>query len=324
MADPSRSHEYPRSVEVRRITSHDLASVAMLSEFVEQSERAHGHPLISDNVRLVLRDPSRGDDLSAVLAIDDQEPIGCAIACPATGSTVVEVLAPHDHLLGPPTDVVARLIEEISQRAEPTTESLVWWCRGHGPWADAVATRLGLVEHRRLLQMRVRLSSDRVAEYRRFSVPTRSFWPGIDDATWLALNNRAFADHGEQGNWSASDLRRRLAAPWFDASGFLLHPAEGAPHAFCWTKVHTADSHDPALGEIYVIAVDPGYVGQGLGRALTCAGLVHLAESGIDIGMLHVDASNTAAVGLYQSLGMVVHHVDRAFLVPQRALPSHT
>lgn len=322
MAAASGPHEYPRRVEVRRITSHDPVAVARLSEFVDQTEQAHGHPLISDNVRLVLRDPSRGDDLTAVLAFAHEEPIGCAIACPANGSTVVEVLAPHEHSLGPPTEVVARLIEEISQRERPTSESLVWWCRDHEPWADAVATRLGLVEHRRLLQMRVRLASDRVANYRTFTVPTRPFRPGVDDAIWLALNNRAFADHGEQGNWSASDLRRRLAAPWFDASGFLLHPAEGEPHAFCWTKVHPADSHDPALGEIYVIAVDPDHGGQGLGRALTCAGLVHLAESGIDIGMLHVDASNTAAVGLYQSLGMVVHHVDRAFLVPQRPVPS--
>ncbi len=69
------------------------------------------------------------------------------------------------------------------------------------------------------------------------------------------------------------------------------------------------------MGEIYVISVDPDFGGRGLGRALTIAGLDHLASLGLSIGMLYVDEANAAAVGLYRSLGFTVDHVDRAYVV---------
>ena len=121
--------------------------------------------------------------------------------------------------------------------------------------------------------------------------------PGEDEAAWVAVNNRAFAGHPEQGAWTVEMLRRREREPWFDPAGFLLaFDADGLAGS-CWTKIHPPQPpREPdALGEIYVIGADPTRQGRGLGRALTAGGLASLAARGITVGMLFVDADNEAA-----------------------------
>jgi mycothiol synthase len=177
---------------------------------------------------------------------------------------------------------------------------------------DALATAHGFTLGRDLFQLQVPLPLAHPAWARRLG--TRPFRPGVDDDAWLAVNNRAFAWHPEQGGWTRETLAETVREPWFDADGFLLHEREDGGETrlagFCWTKVHEA----PALGEIYVIAVDPDFAGLGLGRALTVAGLQWLHEArGLTTGMLYVDASNTPAVTLYEQLGFTVDHVDRAY-----------
>jgi mycothiol synthase len=174
---------------------------------------------------------------------------------------------------------------------------------------DGVARAHGMALGRDLYQLRVPLPLADPAW--RDELETRPFRPGLDDAAWLEVNNRAFAWHPEQGGWTAETLQERLAEPWFDAEGFLLHDRDARLAGFCWTKVHAAPER---LGEIFVIAVDPDFAGLGLGRALTVAGLRWLHdERAVDTGMLYVDASNTPAVTLYDRLGFNRHHTDRAY-----------
>jgi len=186
------------------------------------------------------------------------------------------------------------------------------WVTHAGPEDDARAAARGMVRERELVQLRCDLPlppptrSDEV-------VATRPFRVGGDESAWLVANNRAFAGHPEQGRWDLATLKAREDEPWFDPDGFRVLDVDGRLAGSCWTKVHRRTR--PALGEIYVISVDPEFHGRGYGRALTRAGLDWLSSSrGLTIGMLYVDSANRAAVSLYASMGFTPHHADRSYV----------
>lgn len=175
---------------------------------------------------------------------------------------------------------------------------------------DDIAHAVGLARGRALYQMRRRLPLEPdLGKRRRATI--RPFRVGIDEDAWLEVNNRAFHGHPEQGAWDRSTLEEREELPWFDPDDFLLHDDDGPLDAFCWTKVHDAE---PPLGEIYVLGVDPSAQGRGLGRGMLLAGLDHLADRGLEMAMLYVDADDEAAVHLYRSVGFSVDHRDQAYV----------
>ena len=188
-----------------------------------------------------------------------------------------------------------------------------WTVSNPNPSTDDEAARRGLPHRRDVLQLRCPLPLPDDGRDRR-PVETRAFVPGSpDEAAWLEVNNRAFADHPDQAGATPERLHRLMAEPWFDPEGFRLYERDGRLAAFCWTKVHPPASGEPELGEIFVIGVDPDFQGLGLGWALTEAGLAWLAARGLPTGMLYVDATNTTARALYDRLGFVLHHVDRLY-----------
>ncbi|HEX3932311.1 MAG TPA: mycothiol synthase [Nocardioides sp.] len=114
----------------------------------------------------------------------------------------------------------------------------------------------------------------------------------------LRVNAAAFAHHPEQGSMDAANLAERMAEPWFDPAGLLVADAGDGLLAFHWTKQHDAEH-----GEVYVVAVDPAAQGRGLGRAVTAAGLAHLASLGVHRIILYVESDNAAALATYAGLG---------------------
>jgi mycothiol synthase len=179
------------------------------------------------------------------------------------------------------------------------------WAHGELPGAVGLAKAAGFTRFRALWQMRMPLAAipagDPVVPP---GVTIRTFRPGSDEEAWLAVNHRAFAHHPEQGAWTMSDLRLREAEPWFDPAGFFLAERDGQLAGFHWTKVHSDGGEGGApIGEVYVVGVDPGQQGGGLGRTLTLAGLAHLRHLGLADVLLYVDEDNTAAVRMYTALG---------------------
>jgi mycothiol synthase len=191
------------------------------------------------------------------------------------------------------------------------------WSYGAHPAAAALADRVGLVVVRELRRMSRDLPLDAAADppgpvELPTDVTVRQFAPGADESAWLAVNSRAFAHHGEQGRLTLADLRAREAADWFDPAGFFLAERAGELVGFHWTKVHPGDE----AGEIYVLAVDPGFGGGGLGRALARVGLRHLAARKLPRVSLYVDGDNHAAVRLYQRLGFATDSVSVMYGFP--------
>lgn len=182
---------------------------------------------------------------------------------------------------------------------------------------DERAAAAGLRSTRDLFQLRRPLPVEAELRAGLPEIATRAFRPGVDEDAWVEVNNRAFADHPDQGNQTRAAVEALEREPWFDPAGFLVLDADPAgPRAghldgFCWTKVHSGT--DPPLGEIFVIGVDPSAHGRKLGPALTVAGLDHLAGRGLTQGMLYVDEANTAARAMYDRLGFTEHHRDRVY-----------
>jgi mycothiol synthase len=177
------------------------------------------------------------------------------------------------------------------------------WAHGDLPAAAGLARARGFTRARALWQMRRPLTAELPRPAFPPGVTLRTFVPGQDEDAWLAVNARAFAHHPEQGAWTRADVALREAEPWFDPAGFFLAERDGHLAGFHWTKVHPDGPDGAPEGEVYVVGIDPGQQGGGLGRALTLAGLRYLRDRGLAHVMLYVDEDNAAATRTYTSLG---------------------
>jgi mycothiol synthase len=194
-----------------------------------------------------------------------------------------------------------------------------FWAHGTLEPARATAAALGLVKVRELVQMR-RPLTDTPDPAIPAGLRVRTYAGVADDVELLRVNNAAFADHPEQGGWSAAQLEERRKEPWFDPQGlFLAFDGSSSGDAgrllgFHWTKIHP---DQPGLGEVYVLGVDPSAQGRGLGKVLTSIGLAWLARrlssAAEPIVMLYVESDNVAAVRTYQHLGFTTYSVDTAY-----------
>ena len=298
-----------RVLDIKRQMRPD--DIQIVADLLRDAERADGHRPLSDHLWLDLVDGGR-EGFAGLVAWEKghDHPVAYAQVSKGHDSYSIElVIHPHHryemHLIGP--ELLSAALDEVSRNGGGHVH---WWVFEPTIGHAEVAAAVGLTPGRTLHQMRRSLPLS-IADAAH-AVEVRSFVKGHDEDEWLDLNNRAFAHHPEQGGWDRATLSTRMAQPWFDAEGFVVHEIDGRMAGFCWTKVHR--DTDPVLGEIYVIAVDPSFAGRGLGRAMVVSGLVNLSNRGISTAMLFVDAHNDSAMRLYNGLGFRVHRTDRAFV----------
>jgi len=304
----------------------DPVELAAITALIADRERSRGFRPFSDQAWVDLVHGAATRTISVQALAGDGTMAGYAQAAatqaqgsanPAESSWTVEAVIADDDTPERVTEVGGLLLDAaIDAIGAAGGTELTWLVQGPGQAHEALAGAHGLTCGRRLLQMRRPLPTGLD-----FEIQTRSFDPDRDIAEWLQVNGRAFAWNPEQGSWTEDNVLARIDEPWFDPRGFLIHDRLGSDGevrmaGFCWTKIHAATEASAALGEIYVIAVDPDFHGLGLGRQLTLAGLDSLAGRGITTGMLFVDAANTAGVTLYDKLGFIVHRTDCVYTGP--------
>ena len=321
---------------LRRLDDADVTDVSLL---VEQVTETDGIRPLSEHVMLHLR--YGGDtDVRHVLGRIGSDLVAYGhldVTDQVAGASAELAVAPAFRRQGVGHGLVEHLLEESPDGR------LRLWAHGEQSGAAPLAASLGFRRSRTLFQMRRSLYAALPDPVWPDGVRLRSFLPGLDDEEWVALNARAFVELPDQGGWTLTDLHVRMREPWFDPEGFLVAEETGTDGdrmvGFHWTKVHGADAHhhghvhahehDGAerhvhehgdehhghepIGEVYVVGIDPGHQGRGLGRALTLAGLQHLRGRGLPDAMLYVDAQNTAAIALYTSLGFTKWDVDVEF-----------
>lgn len=311
------------------LTDHEIRAALALAE---DSARVDGAYPLSEHVVLHLR---HGDSSSLhLLAEQPGTPrlLGYAhldVSDAAEGPSAELAVSPTARRRG----VGGMLVEELVAQSVAHPGGLRLWAHGADAAANELASAHGFRRVRRLWQLRRSLFAPLDPVEMPAGITLRSFDAQRDIPGWLALNSAAFTDLPDQGGWTREDLERRMAEPWFDPDGFLMaEAADGRLVGFHWTKVHShghghhppgRDPHDPRghqphgvhepIGEVYVVGVEPGMRGRGLGRCLTLAGLHHLRRQGLAAALLYVDADNARAISLYQGLGFAAWDSDTLF-----------
>jgi mycothiol synthase len=258
----------------------DADRLRQIADVAADSEAADGAAPIDEFTWLTLR--NRPDDVAwwvtdEGFALVIGEDVSLAVRPTARGRGVAESL--------------------LEQTLAAYDGRLQGWSHADHPAAAKLAARHGFGRVRELWVMR-RPSGEPIGDV---TLPEGAVIRGYqprDEAELLRVNAAAFASHPEQGSMSADDLAERMGEPWFDPAGLLVAVDQGRMLGFHWTKQHSR-----ALGEVYVVGVDPAAQGLGLGKALTRAGLDHLAGRGVSEVELYVESDNEPAIKLYSGLG---------------------
>ena len=287
------------AMELRPVDAGDRGALDALFSLADECD---GHFPIGEHKYLDLM--AGGGPPTGLVAVEDDAVIAyVALTPPRRDATAALEIAIHPlHRSNAIIDMLIR--EGVAAAAETNAGGVRVWA--FQPNMVDQFRAAGFRTERELRQLRIDLP---IIEQARLptGMQERRFRPGVDEETWLAVNNSAFRGHPENGAWTREILADRFEQPWFDPEGFVMLWDVETLAGFCWTKPHDD------IGEIYVIAAAPSHQGRGVGRYLVVRGLQVISEyHGFDQAMLYMDSDNTRAATLYDSLGFRLHHIDRS------------
>src|SRR5450756_214103 len=232
-------------MQVEHVDRLDASQLSTIMSLVEAAMGVDGVAPLSEQVLLAARSDLPSTGSRHFLAYAGTYLAGYAHLERASDGATAEVVVDPGHRRH---GIGTALIRALEGSLEPEAVTLQVWSHGHLDAARALAAREGFSSGRELWAMRRPLRPDagplpavRLPE----GFTTRHFVVGQDEDAWLRVNARAFVDHPEQGRMTRLDLDRRIAQPWFDATGLILIedvrrpvPVLAASH---WTKVVAAE-----------------------------------------------------------------------------------
>lgn len=281
-------------IELETLTTDQRTA---LRDLLDAAEQADGTRPTNESADLVIDGRRPG---SHVVVTEGHSILGLAVM-DERDATIQLVVHPRHRRMGHGT---ALLQAALAKHSEYTV-----WAFGTLTGAVGLARALHLTPTRELLKMTRPLGEEpapTIQEGWRIRPHTAA-----DDEGVVAVNAAAFSHHPEQGKLTLAEFRDLTTQPWFSSDGLLVATPDrdgAGVVGFHWTK-----RHDERVGEVYVLAVEPGQSGHGLGRSLLEAGLAHLAAIGCSEVILFVEASEERVVAMYRSASFVTATTDTSY-----------
>ena len=135
-------------------------------------------------------------------------------------------------------------------------------------------------------------------------------WTPVFDSIQEAMNSDVYQVFYPD-NWRVSQQKAVEDVCTAEDTNVWVAIASGSPVGFIAVKLHSEDS----MGEIYMVAVDPDFQGQGIGSTLIKFALDWMKDAGMSIAMVETggDRGHAVARHTYEKAGFGLFPVARYF-----------
>ncbi|MFC1918672.1 GNAT family N-acetyltransferase [Chloroflexota bacterium] len=173
--------------------------------------------------------------------------------------------------------------------------------------AKGILVGLGFRYVRRFLELRLDMTEVRWPDIDRTAPGSRHLEYGEEDKL-ARIQNRSFAGSWGYNPNTVEQVTYHTNLSSRSPEDVVLAYDGDEVAGYCWTGV--INEGEAAVsgkkGRIFMLGVDPGYRGRGIGKRVLLAGLAHLRDKKTQLVELTVDSENEIALALYRSVGFEV------------------